>query len=328
MFGKKSENILILKTDTLSAFVAAEPVFDAIRDHHKDARLSLLTTQSLQRVARAAPYFDQVAALPDFKNPEARKALLKQLKAARFARVYDLSGDDVARRIQGALKGGLGIGGPKWHSAAPMAKNKKKQEAAPAPNLEKLQTSAGLSASGRKPDFLWALEARKDSANMKPAWFGVSTPFALLMPGLDEARRWPAQSYGDLARYLGRNGVMPVMVGQKELHNFGDAVSEIAPEVVDLTGKTDHLQLAALSREAACFISDAAEEVELAVAVGCAGVLVKRASEAQAIPSGRHVMALTATTDLTEISSDFVWRALGNMGLLPSEGVSREPVAL
>ncbi|MEQ8748202.1 MAG: hypothetical protein RIC52_00370, partial [Amphiplicatus sp.] len=99
MFGRKNENILIIKTDSLAAFVEAEPVFEAIRNAHPDARISLLTSSGLQRVARAAPFFDQVAAMPNFRDSESRKAFIKQLKTSKFERIYDLSADDNARRL-------------------------------------------------------------------------------------------------------------------------------------------------------------------------------------------------------------------------------------
>ena len=73
MMGK-SQNILVIKTDGLAAFVAAEPLYEAIRTAHPGARISLLTQSHLQRVARASPYFDQVAAMPDFREAEAKKA--------------------------------------------------------------------------------------------------------------------------------------------------------------------------------------------------------------------------------------------------------------
>ena len=57
----RAQNILVIKTDGLAAFVAAEPLYEAIRAAHPGARISLLTQTHLQRVAKASPYFDQVA---------------------------------------------------------------------------------------------------------------------------------------------------------------------------------------------------------------------------------------------------------------------------
>jgi ADP-heptose:LPS heptosyltransferase len=110
---------------------------------------------------------------------------------------------------------------------------------------------------------------------------------------------------------------MPVLIGAKELHAFADEVAHAAPEIVDLTGKTDHLQLVALAQGAAFFVSDASEEVHLAVSVGCAGVMIRKLGEEHLTPKGRNVITLTTRSTMAEAGADFVWRALDNMGLIP-----------
>ena len=82
--GRKQNNILVVKTDGLTAFVEADPAFEAIRLAHPKAKISLLTTQGLQRIARASPYFDQVAAMPNMRDGEARKEFVRQLKTSKF----------------------------------------------------------------------------------------------------------------------------------------------------------------------------------------------------------------------------------------------------
>ena len=179
MFGRKKSNILVIKTDSLVGFVDAEPAFDAIRSAHPDAMISLLTIPSLQRVARASSYFDQVAAMPNFRDAEARKEFVRQLKNAKFERVYDLAGDEAAKRLHSAM----GPFRPKWFAAAPARRKRRGVSLAAPPALERMMNDAGIERDGRLPDFRWALEARKDSANMKPSWYGISGPFGLLLPG-------------------------------------------------------------------------------------------------------------------------------------------------
>ena len=313
MLGRKQANILVIKTDSLSAFVAAEPAFDAIRDAHPNAKISLLTIPPLQRIARASPYFDQVASMPDFRIVEARKDFIKQLKSAKFEKVYDLAGDDHGRKLYSAM----GMFRPKWFSAAPARKKKKtKKSSFDLPRLEQMLDDAGLDAPARLPNFSWAIDARKDSANMKPSWYGITTPFGLLLPGLNEQKRWSPQGYGALASLMARSGYMPVLAGPKELHHFGDEVAQDAPQLVDLTGKTDHLQLAALAKEAAFFVSDDAEEMHLAVSVGCKGVLIADAKAPSVAPEGRHVVTLRFNEDPNSVEAPFIWRTLSNMGLV------------
>ncbi len=315
MFGRKTENILVIKTGGLASFVASEPYFEVIRAAHPKAQISLLTSNELQRVARSSPYFDQVAVTPSHREPEARKAFLRQLKTVKFSRAYDLSADDEARKIQSAF----GPFGPKWHAVAPAPKRAKNAPVSETLHgVDKLLASSGLDAPTRLPDFSWALSARKDSANMQPSWFGVSGAFGLLMPSTDPAKRWPAECYAAFARLIARESFMPVLVGAKELHSFGDEIAHNAPEIVDLSGKTDHLQLAALAQEACFFVSDDAAEMHLALSTGAAGVLIKKAGDEASSPTGRHVVTLTAESGLGDVSPEFVWRTLDNMGLIPA----------
>ncbi|MFZ5619206.1 MAG: glycosyltransferase family 9 protein [Pseudomonadota bacterium] len=311
----RTQNILVIKTDGLAAFVAAEPLYEAIRTAHPGARISLLTQNHLQRVARASPYFDQVAAMPDFRDVEAKKAFVKQVRASHFSYIYDLAANEDARRLYAAL----GLFRPKWRSVAPASRSARKKGTPEQglPDTSKFSSSMGLDAPSRLPDFGWALATRRDSANMQPSWFGISGVYGLLMPGLDESRRWPAARYAELARMMAKKGVMPVMVGAKELHAFADETAHAAPELVDITGKADHLQLVALAQSAAFFVSDAAEEVHLAVSVGCAGVLIRKAGEEHLSPKGRNIITLTTKAAMDEAKPEYVWRALENMGLIP-----------
>ncbi len=311
----RGQNILVIKTDGLAAFVAAEPLFDAIRSAHPGARISLLTQNHLQRVARASPYFDQVAAMPDFRDPEAKKAFVKQVRASRFSYIYDLAANEDAKRLYAAL----GVFKPKWRSVAPASRYARKRGAPEEglPDTTRFSAAIGLDSSERLPDLGWALASRKDSANMQPSWFGISGVYGLLMPGIDESRQWPAVRYAEFARMMAKKGVMPVMVGPKELHTFADEAAHAAPELVDLTGKADHLQLVALAQSAAFFVSDAAEEVHLAVSVGCSGVMIRKAGEEHLSPKGRNIITLTTRSDMADAKPEFVWRALENMGLIP-----------
>lgn len=315
MLGRKQNNILVIKTDGLTAFVAADPAFEAIRQAYPKAKISLLTTPGLQRIARASPYFDQVAAMPNLKDSDARKEFVRQLKTTKFEQVFDLSGNDSARR----LKAALGPFGPKWYSAEPAGKPSKRAPA-PAPNFERLGASAGLTIEDKLPDLSWAVTARKDSANMQPSWYGISGAFGLLLPGEIEERRWTAAGYAGLAREMAQAGIMPVLAGSKSLHNFGDEIAHETPQLVDLTGKTDHLQLAALAQEAAFFVSDCADELQLALSVGCEGVVISPAKD-PFTAEGRHIVTMTAPAGkgedgLAAVEPAFVWRTLRNMGLL------------
>ncbi|WP_425409463.1 glycosyltransferase family 9 protein [Hyphococcus sp.] len=323
MLGRKQSNILVIKTDSLSGFVAADPVFEAIRKAHRKAKISLLTTQGLQRIARASPYFDQVAAMPNLRDRDARREFVRQVKSSKFEQVYDLSNDDEARRLRGAM----GPFGPKWFSAEAAPKRTGKGGEATLPGLEKLADTASLDVHPRLPDLRWAITARKDSANMQPSWYGISGAFGLLLPAASPERRWTAEGYAGLAEQMARENIMPVLAGSKSLHSFGDEIAQDAPQLVDLSGKTDHLQLAALAQEAAFFVSDHADEMQLALSVGCEGVVISPATAPFSAP-GRHIVTMTAPAGAGSVDPVFVWRTLANMGLIPDRDGAPVPSPL
>ncbi len=314
MFKNRKDNILIIKTDTLASFVTAEPLFQAIREAHPDSVISLLTTKELERLARAAPYFDQIAPLPQMTERISRQSLFAQIKRSKFGRIYDLSCDDNSRRIQA----GLGLMKPKWYSVDP-PRNRlmKRQGGIAVPDAGKFLATLGIAEPERCPDFSWALASRKDSANMQPSWYGLNGDYGLLLTNGDPSHRWSAEQYADLANYMARGGVTPVLIGDHDLHDFGDDVSALAPDLVDLSGKSDHLQLAALAANASFFISDHADEMYMALSMGCHGVLISGVDDPEIHRSGCHVVRIDTHGSASDLDAGQVWQTVVNMGLTP-----------
>ena len=70
--------------------------FKAIRAHHADARITLLTTAPFVDLAQACGYFDEVwiDGRPSIMQFGDWLALGRKLRAGGFARVYDLQTSD------------------------------------------------------------------------------------------------------------------------------------------------------------------------------------------------------------------------------------------
>src|SRR5260221_1338417 len=88
--------ILVIKLGALGDFVQAMGPAAAIRAHHADAHVTLLTTAPYAALARAAPYFDEVwiDERPGVFDPVGLWRLRRRLRAGRFDRVYDLQTSD------------------------------------------------------------------------------------------------------------------------------------------------------------------------------------------------------------------------------------------
>ena len=85
-------NILVIKHGALGDFVLAMGPFAAIRRHHTDAAITLLTTAPFGELAEASGYFDAVwiDTRPKLTQPLDILKLARRLNNAGFERVYDL----------------------------------------------------------------------------------------------------------------------------------------------------------------------------------------------------------------------------------------------
>lgn len=253
--------ILVIKLAALGDFVQAFGPFTAIRAHHPDAEITLLTTPPFAALAEAAPWFDRVWSdgRPDWTDLPAMLRLALRLRRAGFARVYDLQTSSRSSRYRRFVGGAA-----EWSGIARGASH---PDADPRRDfLHTMERQRGqLRAAGITqfpgPVLDW-LEADVT---------GLDLPgdFAMLLPGaspLRPAKRWPAKGFAEVAAGLGR----PVVIGG------GPAEAPIAqeilarvPQALDLTGRTDLRQLAAVARRAALTIGNDSGPTHMAAAAGC-----------------------------------------------------------
>ena len=251
--------ILVIKLGALGDFAQAFGPFAAIRAHHQGAEITLLTTPPFAPLARQAPWFDQV-----WENGRPRGladlwALGRQLRAARFDRVYDLQTSDRSSRYRWLV--GREV---EWSGIA-----------------------AGASHPHANPrrDFMHTVERQREQLAMAgishfPApelgWldaditrFALPDRFALLIPGASPgrpAKRWPVENFAGFAAAL---DIPAVILGGPAEASLGAAIKETAPGARDLTGKTSFADIAALARRAAFCIGNDTGPTHLAAVAGC-----------------------------------------------------------
>ena len=88
----RRQNILVVKLGAFGNIILSLAAFAAIRQHHADARISVLTSQTYADWLGTFPYFDDVLVDPrprwwDFPN---LRRLGRMLADGHFSRVYDL----------------------------------------------------------------------------------------------------------------------------------------------------------------------------------------------------------------------------------------------
>jgi ADP-heptose:LPS heptosyltransferase len=253
--------ILVIKLAALGDFVQAFGPFAAIRAHHPDAEITLLTTPPFAALAGAAPWFDRVWSdgRPDWTDLPAVLRLALRLRRAGFARVYDLQTSSRSSRycwFVGAAAEWSGIARGASHPDADPRRD----------FLHTMERQRGQLRAAGITDFP---APALDWLQADVSGFALPGGFALLLPGaspLRPGKRWPAAKFGEVAAALGR----PVVIcGGPAEAAIAQEIVALAPGALDLTGKTDLRQLAAVARRAALAIGNDSGPTHVAAAAGC-----------------------------------------------------------
>lgn len=302
-----SERILVIKLGALGDFILAFGPFQAIRRHHPDAVITLLTTAPFQSLARASGWFDEIW-VDDRPRPwqlGAWRALGQRLRDARFSRVYDLQTSDRSGwyfRLCSRDK-------PEWSGIVRGCSHPHRN-----PGRDRLHTverqAEQLAAAGISdvppPDLGW-LDA-------DVARFPLPAQFLLLVPGgaaHRPAKRWPAKRYGALAQSLAARGIPPVVIGGPAEKEAAATISAACPGALSLIGDTSLLEIAGIARRAAAAVGNDTGPMHIAAAVGCPSVVLFSAESDPAL-CGQRGPAVTVLRrpSLQRLSVDEVEAAL------------------
>jgi ADP-heptose:LPS heptosyltransferase len=284
------ERILVIKLGALGDFVQAMGPAAAIRAHHPKAEITLLTAAGYATLARAAPYFDRVWVdeRPGPLDLAGWIGLRRRLRAAGFARVYDLQTSDRSSfylRLFGRER-------PEWSGIAKGASHLHANPARDAMHTLDRQAEQLALAGIEKvppPDLSWAAS---DISR-----FNLPRRFLLLVPGGAPHRpekRWPAGRYAQIATLAAQRGVTPVVLGGRDEAALGREITRVCPAARDLTGETSYGDLVALGRDCLYALGNDTGPMHLVVASGAAAtVLYSGASDpGLTAPRGKRVTIL------------------------------------
>jgi len=289
--GERVRRVLVIKLGALGDFVQAMGPAAAIRAHHRDTEITLLTAQPYAELARAAPYFDRVWVddRPGLARPLALLRLRRRLRDGGFGRVYDLQTSDRSSFYFRLMGPGAR---PEWSGIARGASH---PHANPARDFmhtldrqaEQLRL-AGIAAVP-PPDLSWA---QSDIGR-----FRLPPRVLVLAPGGAPHRpekRWPVERFAALARRAAQAGVTPVIVGGGSERALGAAIVAAEPTAFDLTGKTAFGDIIALGSRALHAVGNDTGPMHLLVAGGAAATVVYSAASDPALtaPRGARVVIL------------------------------------
>ena len=283
--------ILVIKLGALGDFIQALGPMKAIREHHPDAYITLMTTAPFENFAKECGYCDDIWIDERPKLLAIKKwiDMKADLNNTNFTRIYDLQNNDRTNLYFKLLHK---KNRPEWVGTAKGASHR---------NTSKDRT-AGHAFDGHVQSSKLAGIEKIGIDNL--SWmkadltaFPTREPYVLLVPGCAPSRpqkRWPPEKYGRLAKLLFSLGYKPLILGTKPEKSLADIIVATCPESRDLTGQTSLHQIASLARNAAGAIGNDTGPMHLIGATGCPSlVLFSSDSDPQRhLPKGKAVQYL------------------------------------
>lgn len=308
-----SRPILVIRLGALGDIFLCRDVFHAIREHHRGERIVFLTRPQFAGLARQMPWFDEVWADtgPRFWQVAQWLALRRRLRGAGFARVYDLQSNDRTAayfRLFGTPR-------TEWAGAIVGCSHRvppfKPQRIHASDWFLQIAGAAGVLPAG-PADLGWLngpLEA-----------FALPARFVVFVAGCAPhrpAKRWPTAHFARLAEHFLGAGLGVVLTGTGADQATLEEISGRVPAVLNLGGRTDIGQLAALARRTLAVVGNDTGPVHLMAAAGAPTLmLMSNESDPMAMgPRGREIGCLQVPA-LAELTADRVWRELPDQ--LPS----------
>lgn len=284
---KGVRRILVIKHGALGDIVLATGPFKAIRTHHVDAHIVLLTSAPFESFGHDCGYFNEVwiDTRPSPIQVGAWLALRQQLASGRFHRVYDLQTSSRSGwyfRLMGNPK-------PEWSGIARGCSHPHDN-----PNRDHLHTidrqAEQLHHAGiefvPQPGIQW-LDA--PVSNLEPL-----SAMAILVTGGSPKRpgkRWPAERYVALAQALLHEGMVPVLLGTEAERRVTSEIAQCCDGMVDLTGRTTLAEVASLCRRAAVVIGNDTGPMHISALTGSRTIVLFSCDSDPVLcaPRGPHV---------------------------------------
>lgn len=293
------ENILVIKLSALGDFIQALGAMQAIRNHHHDAHLTLMTTVPFRPIGEDSGYFDQIMLdiKPRWFAWRAWLHLKRVLNQGEFSRVYDLQNSD-----RTAIYLQLFHPKPEWVGSAPGASHRNCSPTRCQGNAFEghRQTLALAGISSIEIDTMsWAIA---DISQWQ-----VRAPYVLLVPGSSPShlqKRWPASYYAALANSLIAQNIQPVLLGASSETTLLESIHQLAPKSLNLAGETDYSHIATLARNALAAIGNDTGPLHIISATTCPTLILfcsQKSHPNRHGPIGKSVYHLIAK-DLSQLS--------------------------
>lgn len=303
------ENILVIKLGALGDFIQALGPMKSIRHHHKNAKITLLTTKPFENFAKESNYFDKIILdnRPKFYQFGKWISLKKTLNQENFSRVYDLQNND-----RTGIYFKLFSSKPEWVGIAKGAshRNTSPERTAGLAFHGHIQTLGLVGIKNIKIDPL-------DWIKTDLSGFNLSKPYALIVPGSAPKRpekRWPARHFIDLCNNLTEQGIQPVILGTKSEKNITDKISTACPKALNLSEQTNLFDIASLAHGAKIAIGNDTGPMHIIAPTGCPTIVLfsRHSNPVRHSPLGENVHA-TQKDNLSNLNPKEVLKKINSL---------------
>ena len=264
------DRILVIKLGALGDFALSIVAMQAIRRHHPEATLVLLTRPRCRELADAIALFDEIVEdpRPGFTDLVKLIRLRRALLDPPFDRVYDLQRSD---RSGGYFRL-LWPRRPDWVGTvrgAAYRYRKPRDRILHIVERERRQLALAGVEVGRPPDLTMPdLTMIREDVAVEDLG---AAPF-LLVPGSSlkkPEKRWPAAHYAGLAEGLLERGYTPVLTGGPEERGVVGDIARAVPGSIDLSGVCPFLSLVGLARRSVGAVGNDTGPTHMIALSGC-----------------------------------------------------------
>ena len=315
------ERILVIKFSALGDIVQAFAAFEQIRRAHMDAEITLLTTPPYAELVRESGLFDLIETDGKPGDNLGLLQLARRLRRAGYTRVYDMQTSGRSSRYRLLFFPRF----PEWSGIAPGASHRQtRPDRESMHNLDRMADQLQVAGIGPTyeageapaPNLIWAVRRARGEDASTAERFGIKPPFALLIPGASAGRPakfWPIDTYRALARTLAARGLTIVVAGGPQESHLAVAIAEVAPGVIDLTGRTRMIDLAGLGAECALCVTNDTGPGHMAAYAGAPGLMLMSKVSSPQHYAPRARMRTLQVDDLGQLSAAKVIEALGEL---------------
>ncbi len=299
--------ILIIKWSAMGDVILATALMEDIRRAFPNAILHLNTLPPFRRLFAHDPRFAEVIAIDVRRKPGrlgANLEWLRRVRAGGYDLIIDLQRTDHSRALLALLRlsGGaprhrLGNRGGFPYSQTPAITDPR---AHALPMMRSVLRSAGIACTTPHP-ILAPGQANTDAAARSLREHGlIPGRFAVFLPGSQAAgwlKRWGVERYAALARGVIDSGLIDqvALVGGPDEVEDCRRIAASGPNIVNLNGTLDLLQIAPLCAEARFIVGNDTGTAHIAAAAGKPMLVLCGATDPRRVlPFGPAVRGLQA----------------------------------